>query len=70
MQKNKLVYEALLKKGAMDTVALRRKVGLTGKESRYRFERAPMERQADTKILPIGVSEAGAWNYADAYDMA
>ena len=68
-QENKLVYEALLQNGAMDTVALRRKVGLTSKESKYRFERALMELQADMKILPIGVSEAGAWNYAFIYDI-
>ncbi len=68
-QENKLVYEALLREGAMDTVALRRKVGLTSKESKYRFERALVELQADMKILPIGVAEAGAWNYAFIYDI-
>jgi len=68
-QENKLVYEALLRNGAMDTVALRRKVGLTSKESKYRFERALVELQADMKILPIGVAEAGAWNYAFIYDL-
>ena len=65
----KLVYETLLQQGAMDTVALRRKVGLTTKESKYRFERALVELQADMKILPTGVSEAGAWNYAFIYDI-
>ena len=68
-QENKLVYEALLQNGAMDTVALRRKVGLTSRESKYRFERALVELQADMKILPIGVAEAGAWNYAFIYDI-
>ena len=68
-QENKLVYEALLKNGPMDTVALRRKVGLRSKESKYRFERALVELQADMKILPIGVAEAGAWNYAFIYDI-
>jgi hypothetical protein len=68
-QENKLVYEALLRNGAMDTVTLRRKVGLTSKESKYRFERALVELQADMKILPIGVAEAGAWNYAFIYDI-
>ena len=63
-QENKLVYEALLRNGPMDTVALRRKVGLTSKESKYRFERALLELQADMKILPTGVAEASAWNYA------
>ena len=46
-QENKLVYEALLRNGPMDTVALRRKVGLTSKESKYRFERALLELQAE-----------------------
>jgi len=68
-QENKLVYEALLSNGPMDTVALRRKVGLTSKESKYRFERALLELQADMKILPTGVAEAGAWNYAFIYDI-
>lgn len=68
-QENKLVYEALLRNGAMDTVTLRRKVGLTSKDSKYRFERALVELQADMKILPIGVAEAGAWNYAFIYDI-
>ena len=68
-QENKLVYEALLRNGPMDTVALRRKVGLTSKESKYRFERALVELQADMKILPTGVAEAGAWNYAFIYDI-
>jgi hypothetical protein len=68
-QENKLVYEALLQNGAMDTVALRRKVGLISKESKYRYERALVELQADMKILPIGVTEAGAWNYAFIYDI-
>ena len=68
-QENKLVYEALLRNGPMDTVALRRKVGLTSKESKYRFERALVELQADMKILPTGVAEVGAWNYAFIYDI-
>ena len=68
-QENKLVYEALLQKGAMDTVALRRAVGLTSKESKYRFERALVDLQADMKILPTGVAQAGAWNYAFIYDI-
>ncbi|MEE9216175.1 MAG: crosslink repair DNA glycosylase YcaQ family protein [Anaerolineales bacterium] len=68
-QENKLVYEALLRNGPMDTVALRRNVGLTSKASKYRFERALVELQADMKILPTGVAEAGAWNYAFIYDI-
>ena len=68
-QETKLVYEGLLNHGPMDTVALRRKVGLASKGSKYRFERALVELQADMKILPVGVAEAGAWNYAFIYDL-
>lgn len=65
---NKRIYEALLGEGPMDAVALRRKVGLTGKGNKYRFDRAVVELQTDMKILPIGVAEAGVWNYAFVYD--
>ncbi|MCH8341609.1 MAG: hypothetical protein IIA51_08670 [Chloroflexi bacterium] len=58
---NKRIYEALLGEGPMDAVALRRKVGLTGKGNKYRFDRAVVELQTDMKILPIGVAEAGVW---------
>ncbi|MFV1858406.1 MAG: DNA glycosylase AlkZ-like family protein [Anaerolineales bacterium] len=68
-QENKQVYEVLLRQGPMDTVALRRKVGLTSKGSKYRFERALVELQKDMKILPVGVAEAGAWNYAFIFDI-
>ncbi|MCH8094052.1 MAG: winged helix DNA-binding domain-containing protein [Chloroflexi bacterium] len=66
---NKRIYEALLGEGPMDAVALRRKVGLTGKGNKYRFDRAVVELQTDMKILPIGVAEAGVWNYAFIYDI-
>ena len=68
-RENKRVYEALLHQGPMDTVALRRKVGLTSKGSKYRFERALVELQKDMKILPVGIAEVGAWNYAFIYDI-
>ncbi len=68
-QENKLVYEAILRNGAMDTVALRRKVGLTSQKSKYRFERALTELQGDMKIMPVGIAEAGTWNYAFIYDI-
>lgn len=66
---NKRIYEAVLREGPMDSVALRRKVGLTGHGNKYRFDRAVVELQTDMKILPIGVAEAGAWNYAFIYDI-
>jgi len=63
------VYEALLDKGPLDTVSLRREARLTSKDSNTRFERALTELQRDFKILPVGVAEAGAWNYAYIYEL-
>lgn len=66
---NKRIYEAVLREGPLDSVTLRRKAGLTGQGNKYRFDRAVVELQTDMKILPIGVAEAGAWNYAFIYDI-
>lgn len=68
-QETKQIYEALLKSGAMDTITLRREANLSSASSKYRFERGLAELQADMKILPVGVAEAGAWNYAFIYDL-
>lgn len=68
-QEAKRIYEAVLSEGPMDTVALRRKLGLSSPESKTRFEKALLELQADMKILPVGVAEAGAWDYAFMYDI-
>lgn len=68
-QEAKVVYEALLYNGPLDTVSLRRVTHLTSKDSEYRFNRALAELQADFKILPVGVTESGAWHYAFAYDL-
>jgi hypothetical protein len=66
----KTIYETLLEKGALDTVALRREARMTARESNARFERALTELQTDFKILPIGVAKAGAWRYAFIYELA
>ncbi|MGD8813581.1 MAG: crosslink repair DNA glycosylase YcaQ family protein [Anaerolineales bacterium] len=68
-QEAKSVYEALLHKGPLDTVALRKASRLSSRESDYRFNRALVALQSDLKILPIGVAQAGAWNYAFVYDL-
>jgi hypothetical protein len=68
-QESKLIYEALLDKGVLDTIALRRATHLTSKESDSRFNRAMTELQADFKILPVAVTQSGAWRYAFAYDL-
>lgn len=63
------VYEALLREGALDTVALRRVTGLTSQKSASRFNRALLQLESDFKILPIGVTQSGAWRYAFLYDI-
>lgn len=64
----KSIFEALLDNGAMDTISIRRAAHLTSKESNARFERALAQLQADFKVLPVGISDAGAWRYAFIYD--
>jgi len=63
------VYEVLLDKGPLDTVALRKAVRMTSRESNTRFERALADLQADFKVVPVGVTQAGAWHYSFAYDV-
>jgi len=67
-QAAKQVYEALLKEGALNTIDLRRVAKLTNaKESE--FNKALEMLQADFKILPVGVAEAGAWKYSFIYEI-
>lgn len=65
----KAIYEALLEKGALDTVALRRITHLSSQAGESRFNRAITDLQADFKIAPVGVTQSGAWHYAFAYDI-
>lgn len=65
----KAVYEAVLDEGPLDALQLRRAARLTNKESTSRFNRALVELQADFKLMPIGVAQAGAWNYAFIYEI-
>jgi hypothetical protein len=65
----KTIYEALWDNGPLDTIALRKAVRMTSRESDARFNRALTGLQADFKILPVGVTQAGAWRYAFAYDV-
>jgi hypothetical protein len=62
----KQIYEALLD-GPMNTIDLRKAARLTSKQSDTEFNRALEVLQADFKILPVGVAQAGAWNYAFIY---
>ncbi len=63
------IYEALLKEGPLDTISLRQAARLTSQASNSPFSRALDWLQADFKILPVGVAEAGAWRYAFIYDL-
>lgn len=65
----KLVYEALLREGPLDTLSLRKAARLSGPESTSRFNRALDTLQMELKILPVGVAQAGAWRYAFVYDL-
>jgi hypothetical protein len=63
------IYEALLAEGPLDTVNMRRKIHMTSSKSNSPFERALTALQRDFKILPVGVSDAGAWHYSYIYDL-
>lgn len=67
-QAAKQVYEALLKEGALNTIDLRGAAKLVNaKESE--FNKALDFLQADFKILPVGIAEAGAWKYSYIYEI-
>ncbi len=65
----KAVYETLLSEGPLDSISLRKQARLSSRESESRFNRALELLQADFKILPVGVAQAGAWKYAFVYDL-
>lgn len=66
---SKLVYEALLKEGPLDSISLRKAARLSSVESTSRFNRALDTLQSEFKVLPRGIAEAGAWRYAFVYDL-
>jgi hypothetical protein len=65
----KLIYDALLKEGPLDTLQLRRAARMTGTGTDTRFNRALDILQGEFKLLPVGISQAGAWHYAFIYDI-
>ena len=65
----RVVYETLLDQGPLDTIALRKRTHLSSKANESRFNRALLDLQADFKIAPVAVTQAGAWHYAFAYDV-
>ncbi|PWH16188.1 MAG: hypothetical protein DDG59_09935 [Anaerolineae bacterium] len=68
-QEAKAVYEALLHHGPLDTIRLRQEAHLSSPNSDARFNKALTDLQADFKVVPVGVAEAGAWRYAFVYDL-
>jgi hypothetical protein len=65
----KRIYEALLDRGPLDTVRLRRESRMSAESAKSRFDRALVELQVGLKVLPVGVAEAGAWRYAFVYEI-
>ncbi len=64
----KTIYETLLAHGPLDTISLRKLAHMTSQASDSPFSRALDVLQADFKVLPVGVAEAGAWKYAFIYE--
>ncbi len=65
----KLIFEALLKEGPLDTISLRKASHQTSKNSNSGFTKALDTLQSQLKVLPVGVTNAGRWGYAFAYDL-
>jgi hypothetical protein len=65
----KAIYEAILEHGPLDTVRLRREARMSAESAKSRFDRALVELQVGLKVIPIGVAQAGAWNYAFVYEI-
>lgn len=67
-QAAKQVYEALLDKGALNTLDLRKAAKLSNAKD-AEFNKALEYLQRDFKILPVGVAQAGAWKYSHVYQI-
>jgi hypothetical protein len=67
-QAAKQLYEALLDKGSLDTISLRKEARLLNAKESV-FNRALEDLQKDFKIMPVGVAEVGAWKYAFRYEI-
>ena len=42
---------------------------MSANSAKSRFDRALVELQVGLKVIPIGVAQAGAWNYAFIYEI-
>jgi len=67
-QSAKQIYEALVDNGALNTIDLRRAAKLANAKE-TEFNKGLEQLQADFKILPVGISEAGAWHYSHIYEL-
>lgn len=67
-QSAKQAYEALLSEGALNTLDLRKAAKLANAKD-SEFNKALEVLQADFKILPVGVAQAGAWKYSHIYEI-
>lgn len=67
-QPARLIYETLLREGAMDTVHLRQAIHMTRRSSDSAFNRGLTELQREFRILPVGIAKAGGWNYSFIYE--
>jgi hypothetical protein len=63
------IYDAILKRGALDTLALKQILRLSGKSSEYSFNQAMNSLQKGLKVIPVGISDSGSWHYAFVYDL-
>jgi DNA glycosylase AlkZ-like len=63
----KSIYALLLELGPMDSLALRREAGLSASSATSRFKRGLDTLQMEFKILPVGISDSGRWQYAHVY---
>jgi hypothetical protein len=68
-QPARIIYQALIREGPIDTFNLRQKVHMVGKEFNSQFERGLVELQRTFKILPMGVAETGRWGYSFIFDL-
>lgn len=67
-QSAKQLYEAILDNGPLNSVELRRAARLANARD-SEFNKALELLQADFKILPVGIAQAGSWNYAFIYEL-
>ncbi len=68
-QECKLIFEALIKNGPMDTISLRKAARMSNTGVESKFTKALDDLQVDLRVLPVGTAEAGAWKYSYVYDL-